>query len=89
MPSVPSTKESGDLGPVCPHAARKSVTLKEVKIQDEPFQRNGGDDVDGPIRLEGGENAAERKWIRPDLTSRCTWKLGMSDTDSPHTQWLR
>ncbi|KAL2087550.1 hypothetical protein ACEWY4_016378 [Coilia grayii] len=82
MPSVPSSKESA----VCPFAARKSVSLKEVKIQDGPSQRDGrhdanSDDVDRPI--------AERKWIRPDLASRCTWRLGMPHTDSPHTQWLR
>uniref|UniRef100_A0A8C7MTY3 Cystathionine beta-synthase n=1 Tax=Oncorhynchus kisutch TaxID=8019 RepID=A0A8C7MTY3_ONCKI len=27
---------------------------------------------------------AERQWIRPDLPSRCTWKLGMSSAESPH-----
>uniref|UniRef100_A0A8C7MTI3 Cystathionine beta-synthase n=1 Tax=Oncorhynchus kisutch TaxID=8019 RepID=A0A8C7MTI3_ONCKI len=26
----------------------------------------------------------ERQWIRPDLPSRCTWKLGMSSAESPH-----
>uniref|UniRef100_A0AAY4BNH7 Cystathionine beta-synthase n=1 Tax=Denticeps clupeoides TaxID=299321 RepID=A0AAY4BNH7_9TELE len=31
------------------------------------------------------EVAVERKWIRPDLPSRCTWKLGGSDSDSPHS----
>uniref|UniRef100_A0A672IUI8 Cystathionine beta-synthase n=1 Tax=Salarias fasciatus TaxID=181472 RepID=A0A672IUI8_SALFA len=27
----------------------------------------------------------DRKWIRPDAPSRCTWSLGASRTDSPHT----
>ena len=36
--------------------------------------------------LESGEvSVEERKWIRPDLPSRCTWKLGMSHDGSPHS----
>uniref|UniRef100_A0A8C5LTF0 Cystathionine beta-synthase n=1 Tax=Leptobrachium leishanense TaxID=445787 RepID=A0A8C5LTF0_9ANUR len=27
---------------------------------------------------------ADRKWIRPDLPSKCTWALGKAQTDSPH-----
>ena len=26
----------------------------------------------------------ERQWIRPDLPSKCTWKLGGSSVESPH-----
>lgn len=26
----------------------------------------------------------ERNWVRPDLPSRCTWKLGGPTTESPH-----
>ncbi|KAL0183845.1 hypothetical protein M9458_019541, partial [Cirrhinus mrigala] len=32
----------------------------------------------------GSEGTLERKWIRPDLPSRCTWKLGDPNTESPH-----
>ncbi len=32
----------------------------------------------------GSEGTTERKWIRPDLPSRCTWKLGDPNTESPH-----
>ncbi|XP_051998441.1 cystathionine beta-synthase b [Xyrauchen texanus] len=32
----------------------------------------------------GSEVIMERKWIRPDLPSRCTWKLGDPNTESPH-----
>ncbi|XP_068127144.1 cystathionine beta-synthase [Hyperolius riggenbachi] len=28
---------------------------------------------------------AERKWIRPDLPSKCTWQLGKEAADSPHS----
>uniref|UniRef100_A0AAY4BQZ8 Cystathionine beta-synthase n=1 Tax=Denticeps clupeoides TaxID=299321 RepID=A0AAY4BQZ8_9TELE len=38
------------------------------------------------VQSKGQEEVAvERKWIRPDLPSRCTWKLGGSDSDSPHS----
>lgn len=95
MPSVPSTKENTALGPVCPHAGRKGIALREVKIQGEPLEtaKSGSDDahgdMDGPLQLDGEKNVSERKWIRPDLASRCTWKLGMSPADSPHTKWLK
>ncbi|XP_021453541.2 cystathionine beta-synthase [Oncorhynchus mykiss] len=44
------------------------------------------------VNGEEGENdlgntvagTEERQWIRPDLPSRCTWKLGMSSAESPH-----
>uniref|UniRef100_A0A8C6WXR6 Cystathionine beta-synthase n=1 Tax=Neogobius melanostomus TaxID=47308 RepID=A0A8C6WXR6_9GOBI len=36
--------------------------------------------------LNGETNVVvERKWIRPDLPSRCTWSLGGSEANSPHT----
>ncbi|KAJ8004158.1 hypothetical protein DPEC_G00155880 [Dallia pectoralis] len=40
----------------------------------------GVEDIEGTIQSVG-----ERKWIRPDLPSRCTWKLGDNSTASPHT----
>ncbi|CAK6959283.1 cystathionine beta-synthase b [Scomber scombrus] len=30
--------------------------------------------------------ADERNWIRPDLPSRCTWRLGAPISESPHSQ---
>ncbi|KAG7275913.1 hypothetical protein CRUP_011363 [Coryphaenoides rupestris] len=36
-------------------------------------------DNDGPL-----ETGPDRFWIRPDLPSRCTWKLGMPSSESPH-----
>ncbi|XP_052003898.1 cystathionine beta-synthase-like protein [Xyrauchen texanus] len=35
------------------------------------------------------EVTTERKWIRPDLPSRCTWKLGDQNTESPHIHYQR
>ncbi|XP_051566503.1 cystathionine beta-synthase-like protein [Myxocyprinus asiaticus] len=37
----------------------------------------------------GPEVTMERKWIRPDLPSRCTWKLGDPNTESPHNHYQR
>ncbi|XP_072541586.1 cystathionine beta-synthase b [Salminus brasiliensis] len=37
----------------------------------------------------GDEGVIERKWIRPDLASRCTWKLGGPNVDSPHDHSIR
>ncbi|NP_001080616.1 cystathionine-beta-synthase L homeolog [Xenopus laevis] len=30
------------------------------------------------------ELSVDRKWIRPDLPSKCTWELGKAPTESPH-----
>lgn len=95
MPAVPSLKDSSVLGPVCPHAARLRVTNGNgdangsSKVQEGLLQlpTKGGvrdklevEDVTGTIQAVG-----ERKWIRPDLPSRCTWRLGGNHADSPHT----
>nr|XP_028583123.1 cystathionine beta-synthase isoform X5 [Podarcis muralis] len=31
----------------------------------------------------------ERKWIRPDIPSKCTWELGKSPSESPHRHVAR
>ncbi|XP_051782713.1 cystathionine beta-synthase-like protein isoform X1 [Erpetoichthys calabaricus] len=33
---------------------------------------------------QNGETSLERKWIRPDKPSKCTWRLGVPQKDSPH-----
>uniref|UniRef100_A0A8C4EX79 Cystathionine beta-synthase n=1 Tax=Dicentrarchus labrax TaxID=13489 RepID=A0A8C4EX79_DICLA len=38
------------------------------------------------IQINTKNVTAERKWIRPDLPSRCKWSLGASKADSPHSQ---
>uniref|UniRef100_A0A8C9ZW68 Cystathionine beta-synthase n=1 Tax=Sander lucioperca TaxID=283035 RepID=A0A8C9ZW68_SANLU len=36
--------------------------------------------------MENGEATADQwNWIRPDLPSRCTWRLGASISESPHS----
>ncbi|CAL8306986.1 unnamed protein product [Merluccius merluccius] len=74
MPAVPSTKDAGAKATGCPHAA-KLVANGEAKLQD----------YDPDLPLNTATTVADRKWIRPDLPSRCTWRLGGLDLDSPHT----
>ncbi|XP_028256078.1 cystathionine beta-synthase-like [Parambassis ranga] len=93
MPSVPSTKETTIKG-VCPHAGKLlNLTNGEAKVRDGSFPLKGVEklstEVDPEnttttIQLNTKNPAAERKWIRPDLPSRCTWSLGASKVDSPH-----
>uniref|UniRef100_W5LGR2 Cystathionine beta-synthase n=1 Tax=Astyanax mexicanus TaxID=7994 RepID=W5LGR2_ASTMX len=43
-------------------------------------------------KVENGEqieDVMERMWIRPDLASRCTWKLDGPNVDSPHNHSIR
>uniref|UniRef100_A0A8C8F155 Cystathionine beta-synthase n=1 Tax=Oncorhynchus tshawytscha TaxID=74940 RepID=A0A8C8F155_ONCTS len=50
--------------------------------------QNGSVHVNGHEGENDLEKAAagveERQWIRPDLPSKCTWKLGGSSVESPH-----
>uniref|UniRef100_A0A667XZN9 Cystathionine beta-synthase n=1 Tax=Myripristis murdjan TaxID=586833 RepID=A0A667XZN9_9TELE len=40
--------------------------------------------------LDNGDVAiGERNWIRPDLPSKCTWRLGISNAESPHSHMTR
>lgn len=47
-----------------------------------------GDELNGENSIKQNEevkkNITERNWIRPDLSSRCTWRLGEANTKSPH-----
>ncbi|XP_071774051.1 cystathionine beta-synthase a isoform X1 [Centroberyx gerrardi] len=97
MPSVPSSKETN--GPVCPHAAKLHThTNGDTKLREGPFPLNGvgklpeaeePEEGEGPIQLNTKTTTVERKWIRPDLPSRCTWSLEASNADSPHTHPLK
>uniref|UniRef100_A0A673YD17 Cystathionine beta-synthase n=1 Tax=Salmo trutta TaxID=8032 RepID=A0A673YD17_SALTR len=71
MPSVPSS------------------TASVPMLNDPKFSMNGSAQVNGEEGENDLENTAtgteERQWIRPDLPSRCTWKLGVSSAESPHS----
>ncbi|XP_035250361.1 cystathionine beta-synthase-like isoform X2 [Anguilla anguilla] len=57
----------------CPHAA-----------QVRPGQTFPSEE-DGSIQMNGAEGGMDRNWIRPDLPSRCTWRLGAPPSQSPHS----
>ncbi|XP_077323024.1 cystathionine beta-synthase-like protein [Lithobates pipiens] len=40
--------------------------------------------IDNRVTNGGADLGGERKWIRPDLPSKCTWELGMAQSVSPH-----
>uniref|UniRef100_A0A1A8EN37 Cystathionine beta-synthase n=1 Tax=Nothobranchius korthausae TaxID=1143690 RepID=A0A1A8EN37_9TELE len=96
MPAVPSSKEAVVKSPVCPHAAKLlGQSNGEAKLQEASFPLNGVEKRTAAEALEGSGRAIqmdtthtspERKWIRPDLASRCTWSLGASKADCPHPQ---
>ncbi|KAM9327410.1 cystathionine beta-synthase a isoform 2-T2 [Pholidichthys leucotaenia] len=90
MPSVPSSKEAATKSPVCPHAAKMlNHGNGETKFLDSSFPKNGVDNSEEStrtIQISTKSPSPERKWIRPDLPSRCTWSMGASKADSPHTE---
>uniref|UniRef100_A0A7N8XGI4 Cystathionine beta-synthase n=1 Tax=Mastacembelus armatus TaxID=205130 RepID=A0A7N8XGI4_9TELE len=76
MPSVPSSKENTVKGPMCPHTPKMlSHTNGESELQEGSI-----------VRINTKNTSPDRKWIRPDLPSSCTWSLTASQADSPHTQ---
>ncbi|KAJ8255935.1 hypothetical protein COCON_G00197990 [Conger conger] len=40
---------------------------------------------EGSVQMDGAEGGMDRNWIRPDLPSRCTWRPGVSPSESPHS----
>ncbi|XP_018546094.1 cystathionine beta-synthase a [Lates calcarifer] len=96
MPSVPSSKETTVNGPVCPHAAKlHNHTNGEAKLREASFPLNGvekmpavvdTEEASRTIQINTKSPSPERKWIRPDLPSRCKWSLGASKAESPHTR---
>ncbi|KAK3543669.1 hypothetical protein QTP70_026891 [Hemibagrus guttatus] len=71
MPSGLSASES-----LCPHALNKmSLMSGDNDLIDKNQVQNS---------MKDEESVIERNWIRPDLSSRCTWRLGEPNTNSPH-----
>ncbi|XP_071372254.1 cystathionine beta-synthase b [Centroberyx affinis] len=57
------------------------------KVRNGSSQDNRGGSEN---ELENGDVAIDkRSWIRPDLSSRCTWRLGMPVSESPHSHSAR
>ncbi|KAJ8013436.1 hypothetical protein DPEC_G00053240 [Dallia pectoralis] len=65
----------------------ESTQVKSDGAATKPAHLSGNE---GEISLEDTDrNVGDREWIRPDLPSRCTWKLGVSPMDSPHSHPTR
>lgn len=93
MPSVPATKEPTVTSSACPHSAKlHGHTNGDGKILEGSLPLNGVDKLDNGKESGRGVQRAtkatspDRKWIRPDLPSRCKWSLGASKADSPHAE---
>uniref|UniRef100_A0A3Q1CN39 Cystathionine beta-synthase n=1 Tax=Amphiprion ocellaris TaxID=80972 RepID=A0A3Q1CN39_AMPOC len=74
-----------------------SACLEDVPTDLTHTEKSSSADRDAPSvtsdhRLSGSESklkdregtADQRGWIRPDLPSRCTWRLGAAVSESPH-----
>ncbi|XP_036418358.1 cystathionine beta-synthase-like [Colossoma macropomum] len=96
MSSGPSNSDTATLAPVGPHAAKKMALLNGEDLEvaagcsadtkGENSHRVENDSGQVNKKLEDGkqEGIMDMKWIRPDLASRCTWRLGEPSKDSPH-----
>lgn len=52
---------------------------------DEGSKLKGQNEAQNDVKDEEEEQRVmERNWIRPDQPSKCTWHLGVPNTDSPH-----
>lgn len=93
MPSVPATKEPTANSTVCPHSAKLlGHTNGDAKLLEGSLPLNGVDKLDDgreanrAIQRSTKTASPDRKWIRPDLPSRCKWSLGALKADSPHAE---
>lgn len=93
MPSVPATKEPTVTSSACPHSAKLlGHTNGSAKILEGSMPLNGVDRLDNGKEASRGVQrttkaaSPDRKWIRPDLPSRCKWSLEASKADSPHAE---
>ncbi|KAH0624799.1 hypothetical protein JD844_032618 [Phrynosoma platyrhinos] len=72
MPSLPAEAEMDALS--CPHFSASCIPNGILEKESN-----------GSLEKESSNNTEkERKWIRPDVPSKCTWELGKSPSESPH-----
>lgn len=67
-------------------AGHKSSALRGedcLKETEESCQKRGENCANS---TNAEEVAAQIKWIRPDLPSKCTWRPGAPMSESPHSQ---
>ncbi|KAJ8252831.1 hypothetical protein GJAV_G00206080 [Gymnothorax javanicus] len=71
-----------------PHETSRAALACPYAPQLQPEQILQSED-EGSVQMNGAEGGLGRNWIRPDLPSRCTWRLGMSPSESPHSHPTR
>ncbi|XP_032423217.1 cystathionine beta-synthase b [Xiphophorus hellerii] len=67
-------------------AAHKSSALRGDDCIDDEDKSHQTSEENGEKEEKAEETAAQIKWIRPDLPSRCTWRPGAPMSESPHSQ---
>uniref|UniRef100_A0A667YDS9 Cystathionine beta-synthase n=1 Tax=Myripristis murdjan TaxID=586833 RepID=A0A667YDS9_9TELE len=87
------TRHSGDAMPNSV-AIISADTLLGQKSFSETHMNGAAKTVNSSYKLsnelDNGDVAiGERNWIRPDLPSKCTWRLGISNAESPHSHMTR
>uniref|UniRef100_A0A3Q3X5N1 Cystathionine beta-synthase n=1 Tax=Mola mola TaxID=94237 RepID=A0A3Q3X5N1_MOLML len=79
MPTIENIYVEG-VPTLCAHAA------KVINQMSNGEQHSAESQAKRESQLENRElNAALKNWIRPDLPSRCTWRLGADVSESPHS----
>uniref|UniRef100_A0A8C9T6K6 Cystathionine beta-synthase n=1 Tax=Scleropages formosus TaxID=113540 RepID=A0A8C9T6K6_SCLFO len=77
MPSVPP-KNGVEQGLMKLEGSTKFSSGSQQSTEDETSIWSSS------VRMSGEDSSMERKWISPDLPSKCTWRLGSSAAESPH-----
>ncbi|XP_013769816.1 cystathionine beta-synthase-like [Pundamilia nyererei] len=92
MPSVSGAASLEEVPSPCTSAANPTnaeVTCATAAVNSCDRLSADGEDKDESFtesQLENtDETPDETKWIRPDLPSRCTWKLAAPMSESPHS----
>ncbi|XP_035762602.1 cystathionine beta-synthase b [Neolamprologus brichardi] len=92
MPSVSGAASLEEVPSPCTSAANPTnaeVTCATAAVNSCNRLSADGEDKDESFtetQLENtDETPDETKWLRPDLPSRCTWKLGAPMSESPHS----
>ncbi|KAM9804729.1 cystathionine beta-synthase b [Neosynchiropus ocellatus] len=72
----------------CTHTSRNPDLAVDLKTNGTGNTCSNGHQQpsdSGDSCHDGGKTSSdERKWTRPDLPSKCTWRLGAPESESPH-----
>ncbi|XP_030059652.1 cystathionine beta-synthase isoform X2 [Microcaecilia unicolor] len=60
------------------------VSVMESSACHQPHDNSMNNQEVEKYTCSDGVFEQERKWIRPDKPSKCTWKLGVQSSESPH-----